>query len=641
MISKLAYNNIKKSYRIYFVYIFTLTLTIALFYGFNALETSEAITTLAKENAEYTKIFLTLMSTTSYFVSFFVVFLMVYASDFFFKVRSKEYYIYKTLGMSKKELVKLIFLENIIVGIFSIILGIIIGIFFNQILSTTLVNYINLDNSFKLTISMMAIVKTTIYFIGLLGLISVFSAIRINKKTIIQLKNIQSVIVKKQMKMSVSVTLMVVAIIFLLTSYFMGYISELNPTNPAFLISIASGFIGTIFAYNGLINFKNTKFKKTEHKKSTLENSILFNRLMKNKMSISVISVSFVFILTSIFGANALISLFEFGDILPTDAQIASYVPEEFNLEDINLKDYGLDNQGAVYNTVLFTKDDYFIPIVKQSEFNDLLNISENKPNVAEENFQYFVGKSHATYDEKGNNTGKQINNKDGVKNIKLPQGNEVKIAENKVVKKLFSTGVLVVADKQVDTLLAKNPEEIQRDYVTQYLVINYKSRADEKKVSKISKDIENQVVSVATKEQILKTSLVFKVSILFVTLYVAFFLVIISLAILAIQQIMDAIDNQNEYRKLKILGLNNKNIKKIINKNTRYYFVYPLILAFISSIFALIAVDHFVQLTAGNHLLNQQNNQNTIYILIILVIIYIIYIELVKSIYYKIVGVK
>ncbi len=640
MIGKLAFNNIKKSYRIYMIYIFTLTLTIALFYGFNALEYSPAITNLAKENTMYTGVFLTLIKTTSYFVSFFVVFLMIYASDFFFKVRSKEYYIYKTLGMSRKELIKLIFMENLFVGMTSIGIGIVVGVLFNQILSGILINYINLDQSFEILVSVPAMISTAIYFIILLAIISIFSALRINKKTIIALKNFKAEVTKKQMQKYKSTLLIIVGLGVLAVSYYSGYISDLNPSNKTFFLAIICGFIGTIITYFGVINFNNTGFKAKTHNSKTLKKSILYNRLMKNKMSISMISVSFVFILTTIFGANALIGMFEFGDVLPTDAQIASYDPNAYSLKQVDLAEYGLENQGATYESITYIQDNHFITIVKQNDFNQLISTLAGEKNVATKDYQFFKGNDHAKYDEKGNQTGEMENSEQALSSMKIPENQKIEISENENVTKLFDSGVLVVNDQQFSELIKVNPESLNPEAVMEMMLINYDDKNDEEKVMQITKDINLDTVVPTTRQQLLKTSLVFKVSILFVTIFIAFFLVIISLAILAIQQVMDAIDNKLEYEKLRILGLNKKEIKKIIRQNTNIYFMYPLILALLSSSFALLCVDKFVKITSGTHLLNQANNQNTLYILIILVIIYIIYVELVKNIYFKIVGV-
>ncbi len=644
MITKLAYNNIKKSYRIYLVYIFTLTLTIALFYGFGALESSPAIVKLASEEATYTTVFLSIMNVTSYFVSIFVIFLMVYASEFFFKVRSSEYYIYKTLGISRKDLIKLVFYENIFVGVISISLGIILGVFFNQMLSATLINYLKLNESFAVVVSISAIIKTAISFIIMLGIISVISATRINKKTIIELKNIKSVITKKKLSKITSGGLLILGLILLAISYYMGYISQLNPSGSAFYISIFCGFIGTIFIYLGIINYRNTNLRQSAHNKNTLKKAMLYNRLMKNKVSISIISISFVFIMTAIFGSSALIGIFNFDGALAADAEIVSYAPEQYSLDNINLAKYDLANQGGYYQELTYIDDELYLPIIKESQFVNVIENLTNEQITMNSDYQFYIGNDSSVFDENGNNTGKTENSVDKIDNIKIPNNEKLAINENKKVTKVFPHGVLVVADNQVTDVIVVNSDYIDESYAIDIILLNYNDVTDEEKVINMLKAENTEgydFVVLTTRDQLLKTSLVFKVSILFTTMYVAFFLVIISLAILAIQQVMDAIDNKNEYHKLNILGLNNNDLKKIINTNTNIYFVYPLIMASISSGFALLCVDNFVNKITGTHLLNQNSDQKTLIIIFILVIIYLVYLELVKNIYCKIVGVE
>lgn len=644
MITKLAYSNIKKSYRIYLVYIFTLTLTIALFYGFGALESSPAIVKLASEEATYTNVFLSIMNVTSYFVSVFVIFLMVYASEFFFKVRSNEYYIYKTLGMSRKKLIELVFCENIFVGVISISFGIILGIIFNQMLSATLINYLKLNESFTVVISISAIIRTIISFIIMLGIISIISATRINKKSIIELKNIKSVITKKKLSKITSCAWMMLGLILLAISYYMGYISQLNPNGSAFYISIFSGFIGTIFTYLGIINYRNTKFRQSEHNKNTLKKAMLYNRLMKNKVSISVISISFVFIMTAIFGSSALIGIFNLDGALVADAEIVSYVPEHYSLDNINLTKYDLANQGGYYQELTYIEDELYVPIVKETQFVNVVENLTNTQITVNNDYEFYIGNDTSVFDENGNNTGKVENSVDKIDNIKIPNNEKLVISENKKVKKIFPHGVLVVADNKITDIVASNSDYIDESYAIDTILLNYNNVTDEEKVINMLKAENTEAydfVVLTTRNQLLKTSLAFKVSILFTTMYVALFLVIISLAILAIQQVMDAIDNKKEYHKLNILGLNTNDQKKIINTNTNIYFVYPLIMASISSGFALLCVDNFVSKITGTHLLNQNLDKKTLIIIFILVIIYLVYLELVKIIYCKIVGVE
>lgn len=653
MIGKLAFNNIKKAYNIYFVYAFTLMLTIALFYGFSALGSSPAMMTLKKEDAQYVSVFLALMNTTAYFVSFFVIFLMVYASEFFFKVRSNEYFVYKTLGMNRKNLSKLIFFENLIVGVFSAVLGIVVGIILNQLLGKLLIDYIGLTSTFSLAISFSSIVKTLIYFTILLIIISTISSFRISKVSIIELKHVTKQINKKKVNLIVSSIQFSVGALFLIVAYFFAYESNLNPTAPTFYLAILIGFLGTILSYFGIINFKNTRFRSKTHSQSTLKNSLFYNKLMKNKLSISMVSISIMFILTAIFGANALIGIFEQDIQVPTDADIYVTGLEEYDFKDIDLKKYGLEKNTATYTEQYFStsclngNEICGFPIIKRSEFEQIQKVTDSKQDGTENPIEYYNGGDTPIYDNAGDLTGETYSNSLGLKNLKVPSGFKVTKNDSGIAEKTFRYGVLVVKDSKYDELKKLNEEQMDpSEYNVQKMLIKYNSKSDEKKAKQIRNDIidakggkgTNVYVNLTTKQELFKTVLVFKVSILFVTIYIAFFLVIISLAILAIQQVMDAIDNKQEYKKLQTLGLSTKDIKKITNKNINRYFSYPLYLAVISTMAAIVCIDKFVSSVSTNHIINKEYGKNTIILIIILVIIYIIYIKLVKNIYNRIV---
>ncbi len=648
MIGKLAFNNLKKSYKIYLVYVFTLTLTIALFYGFNAMGSSEAIVTLQKENATYVNVFLSIVKYTSYFVSFFVVFLMVYASDFFFKVRSKEYFVYKTLGMSKKEFIKLIFFENIIVGLISLVIGLVVGVFINQILNHTLSSFIGILGAYSFSVDISSIITTTVYFVILLFVISIFSSIKINKKSIMELKNFKTEVNKRVANLYVSVIVFIISCGFLALAYVFGYLSKLDPGSTPFILCMLFGVVGTLLVYNSLINIINSVFKKKKHNKNTFKKSLFNNRIMKNKLSIGIISLSFVLILTSVFGGYALISLFEVDELPVYDAKITNFYLDEFDLNDIDLASYNLEDIDKVMVEPIGYNDEknHFTTIIKESEFEGIQNLGYFDNNIELQDYNYFKGEDFNKYDQNGNVTSEVSNNVKVLDSLK--NKDEIKIIENKSVTSSFKYGVMVIKDDKIDDFFKVNNISSD-DYFTneQNMIVKYNSAEDEKGITKLSEDLNNGKYTngqmagyVTSRDQIIKGSMVFKVAILFITMYIAFFLVIISLAILAIQQVMDAIDNKDEYKKAKILGMNNKDIKKIVRKNTNFYFTLPLVFASISTFFALLSIDHFTFLVAQKHLFTFLS-QNIYIIILVLVIIYIVYIELVKSIYFKIIEVK
>ncbi|WOO87863.1 ABC transporter permease [Mollicutes bacterium LVI A0039] len=640
MILKLAYNNLKKSFPIYLVYIFTLTLSIALFYGFIALEYSDVITNLSNENKTFSDAFITLVKATSYFVSIFVIFLMVYSSNFFFNVRSREYFMYKTLGMSKRELRKLIFTENIFIGVCSLVLGTLIGMFINQGLCKLLVAYINIDGAkFSIDFSLEALITTAIYFWIILAITSVFSAIKVSKKSLIELKYFQAQVVRKVHTKIISIIVLVLGIVTLLTGFYFSYNSNFDPTSYEFLIASCALLGGTILTYWGIINLLVIRFSKQSHNEKTLQNSLLYNRLQKNKLAIGMISIAFTLIISTLFGTNAMIDYFNTANIIPGDAAIVQYDPDIYNLENINLEAYGLDGHEALYTAYTYRYEEYEFSVVRKSEFDNVMKVIENKEIESSADVVLYDNNSSLSGDFDSPKT--QLNKASGLDKLAISSPTNVEVSSNQDVIQLFTSGILVVADSIFPSFQNDNKSLYSEGFDYQFMMFNYRGdqELEENALSLIS-DVEKREALGNTRMQIINSVMVFQVSMLFITMYISFMLVIIALAILAIQQIMDAIDNQREYNKLRVLGLNVRDIKRIINRNTISYFVFPLVLAITNTIGILICIDKYIYQTIEKTAFSQMLNTEIIFIVVILVIIYTIYIELVKSIYYKIVGV-
>ena len=142
MLFKLSLKNISKSIKDYAIYFFTLILGVAIFYVSNIL------------------------SGVSVFVSIILAFLIVYASRFLIKRRNKEFGVYLTLGMSKKKISLILFIETLIIGIVSLVVGLGIGFLLSQLMSILVANMFEADlTRFQFVFSTNACIKTLIYFI--------------------------------------------------------------------------------------------------------------------------------------------------------------------------------------------------------------------------------------------------------------------------------------------------------------------------------------------------------------------------------------------------------------------------------------------------------------------------------------------
>ena len=104
MLFKISVKNIRKSFKDYAVYFFTLILGVAVFYVFNAIDSQTVMLDVRKNVYDIIKLMNEMLSGVSVFVSCVLGFLIIYASRFLIKRRNKEFGIYLTLGMSKRKI---------------------------------------------------------------------------------------------------------------------------------------------------------------------------------------------------------------------------------------------------------------------------------------------------------------------------------------------------------------------------------------------------------------------------------------------------------------------------------------------------------------------------------------------------------
>lgn len=135
MLFKLSFENMKKSFKDYAIYFLTLVLGVAIFYMFNSLDSQEAMLNVSESSKEIIKLMINLLGMVSVFVAVILGLLIVYANNFLINRRKKEFGIYMTLGMGKTQISKIILIETVLIGIISLGIGIVIGVFASQLMS--------------------------------------------------------------------------------------------------------------------------------------------------------------------------------------------------------------------------------------------------------------------------------------------------------------------------------------------------------------------------------------------------------------------------------------------------------------------------------------------------------------------------
>src|SRR5690606_36935331 len=89
MFSKIAVNNVKRSFRDYTIYFLTLSLAVCIFHSFNSIESQNTILEMNKDT-DFMLTLNKLIAGTSVFVSFVLGGLIIYANKILIKKRKKE-----------------------------------------------------------------------------------------------------------------------------------------------------------------------------------------------------------------------------------------------------------------------------------------------------------------------------------------------------------------------------------------------------------------------------------------------------------------------------------------------------------------------------------------------------------------------
>ena len=188
MLFNLSLKNIKKSLKDYSIYFFTLVIAVAIFYVFNSLDAQESMIIMNESEHETIQSITQVLGYVSVFVSIILGFLIIYSNNFLIKRRKKEIGLYLTLGMSKRKVSQILVFETLLVGLISLVVGLLIGVFLSQGLSVVTAKMFEADlSTYKFIFSSQALYKTILYFGIIFLLVMIFNVITLSKYKLIDL----------------------------------------------------------------------------------------------------------------------------------------------------------------------------------------------------------------------------------------------------------------------------------------------------------------------------------------------------------------------------------------------------------------------------------------------------------------------
>ena len=664
MLFKLSLKNISKSIKDYTIYFFTLILGVAIFYVFNAIDDQTVMLNVSSSTYDIIKLMTSMLSGVSVFVSFILAFLIIYASRFLIKRRNKEFGIYLTLGMSKRKISLILFFETLLIGILSLGVGIGIGFLLSQLMSILVANMFEADlTKFKFIFSSSACIKTLIYFSIMYLVVMIFNTINISKCKLIDLLHAN----KKSEKIKLKNPWLCV-IVFIISACALGYAYymvtggiEISLTNAnSILIPIGIGSVSTFFIFwslSGLILKIFMSMKKTYYKGL---NSFTL-RQFSSKINTTVFSMTVICLMLfiTICVLSSALSMKNsmtenLKTLVPADIEItkklnisddSKYSKEKIEDSKISLREsldkfnFDVNNNfkdivefntyatneltvkdtiGEYYNEakekyplLMYDNTETMIKISDYNKMAKMFNLKEYSLNSDE----YIVVSNYKGWSEIRD---------EGLKlstNITI-KGNSYKPKFTKCVDgfyemnaSYFNIGFFVVPDDAVTDSMKE----------TGIMIANYKAnsaegkRSIEDKVLDIEKDeyAKNTTLEARTKLYIAEASVGLGGMVTFIGLYLGIIFLISCAAILALKELSESSDNVEKFNMLRRIGVDEKMINNALFRQIGIFFMFPLLIAIIHSIFG-IKFCNYILSTFGNEQLLQSIIATAIFIIII-----------------------
>ena len=646
MLFKLSIRNMKKSFKDYAIYFLTLVLGVAIFYMFNSIDSQQAMLEVSESTRSIIKLMISLLGYVSVFVAVVLGLLIVYANNFLINRRKKEFGIYMTLGMGKRQISKIILIETILVGIISLIVGLIIGIFASQFMSILVAKMFEADMSkFQFVFSKDACIKTCIYFAVMYVAVMFFNTFTVSKYKLIDLLNAN----KKNENVKIKNPIICI-LVFLGAVSILGYaywkvtgdVSSIT-TADKILQPILMGIVGTVAVFWSLSGFiiqivqkmKNVYFKNT---------NMFVLRQTNNKINTMVISMSVIclmlFMTISILSSSlALRNTMqrELVEMTPVDLNLykTANLPEKYlqygtygkeitstaeAMTDSRisitktLKNNGLDMnvlkdivEITVYSTDDLTWKDFFgdkYAEIKTRYSNLLYNTAEQIVKISDYN---KIAKLYGINQYELNNDEYIVlcdfDSQKELRDEALKDGNNVLNIVGKQYKSKYNeckTGYIQMSTNHTNTGIILVPDDcnLTEDMKEQYLLAaNYNSDTKEE-IEKIFVDNNSELlqnleknglnIDGRSKISIMESSIGLATIVTFIAIYLGIIFLIASSAILALKQLTDSSDNRQRYTILRKIGCDEKMINKALFRQIGIFFGVPLVLAIIHSIFGI-----------------------------------------------------
>lgn len=601
MIWSITKSNIKKNFSLYRIYFLATIGLLSIFIAFLNFISDKIIAEKIGDSGQA----LVIANGSLVFLIVFLVVFLIYFNNFFVKKRSQELGVLAILGFSKRELTKLLTLENLVILVLSYLVSLLLGptLYFLAVLVITHL----LD--FTMEVQWFITVNEIIESLGILVVVFLINFITngliITKQSLIEFVNFSR---KAEKKIRIRKVRAIIAITALLLSYVLCLATVFSSTRnmllsigmvPISLLIIILVILGTIFTIRYGLTFVISLLKENKKRLYRPLSNIIypkFNYRIATKNKLLTVLGGLLTLTVSVTGIMVMLYAYSLNGIERLTPSAIEYNVESENgqvnvtniLENdqVSLVDVGL----LRLNTnpeVTITESGQTIPyfdIINYSNYKELMKAQGRTSSIeGSESLPLLIN-----YYPTEISLGKAFNLENAY-DVTVKQ-----VSTNNVFSFSTSVTTLVVSDKLYAELSARFPEK----EITIRTFNGNSIRSSERFYNQFS--TVPDVISSYSREYTVKTANI--ATYIFIT-FLSILFIICTGSILYFTSLIEIMQNKEEYSYLSKLGYSKKLINRILGYETGILFLIPVLIGIVNGSMLLIFYKYLFMdtLVAGN----------------------------------------
>lgn len=664
---KLAKTNLSNNKPFYIPYIISSIITVAMLYMMSFLSDNKGLNKImgADSLATIFRLGVGIIVIFSYIFLF-------YTNSFIIKRRKKEIGVYNILGMEKRHLSKVLFVETIYSAIISLVCGIIVGIVFSKFILMVLYGIIGIHKTVEFFVNIHGIILCVVSF-GILFLLTfLYNFMQIKLANPIELLRGTNV-GEREPKTKIFMT--IVGVVCLAIAYYIAITTE-NPLNvlTLFFVAVLLVIIGTFALFTAgsiaLLKLLRNNKKFYYNKRHFMAVSGMLYRMKQNAAGLASICILSTMVLVVI---STTVSMYvgiqdelmarypndvcvtvDYNSVIDKSSEIEKAIFDEIDSAEVKNKkafsylsvfvgqkgdNFTTDKEHLSYqNSYLFyilSKDDF---IKRDNSFKDKIgNISKGEAVVV-------LNKKYDKKDIKIFGKNYKVN-----KSFEHMEDNDLYM-----ISTLNGLGYIILDnDESVQELYDMQEKMLGKgaNYYTNKIRFDFKS-GNKKQKAAAYKKIDNAVKKyfkenkndkkeissywVESRQENEQNFYLLYGGLFFLGIFLGTMFLIVTVMIIFYKQITEGYDDRERYQILEKVGMSSREVKDTIKSQIRIVFVLPIFAAAVHVTAAFPMVNRILKmLNLNNEKLFAGCLAATI---IVFAVIYYLVFKVTSMAYYKIV---